>query len=161
MIERTLVLIKPDGVARSLVGECISRFEKRGLKIVGMKMQWVDEKFAQEHYKVHSNKPFFKSLVQFIIEGPVVAIAIEGINAVQVVRKITGATSPHEALPGTIRGDFSHLSMDYADEQGIGGKNLIHASGTSEEAKQELDLWFSKSESHSYKTIFEEHIEKK
>lgn len=160
MIERTLVLIKPDGVVRGLIGDCISRLEHRGLKIVGMKMIWVDEKFAQEHYKAHASKPFFKSLVQFIIEGPIVAMAIEGINAVQVVRKIVGSTSPHDAPVGTIRGDFSHLSLDYANKKGIGGKNLIHASGTSEEAKEEMALWFKENDIHSYKTSYEEHIEK-
>src|SRR3989344_7535421 len=129
MIERSLVVIKPDGVERGLVGEIIKRFENAGLKIVGMKMQWLDKKFAEEHYKAHASKPFFKELVDFITEGPVVAIVFEGVHAVDNVRRLVGSTSPHTAPPGTIRGDFAHISMAYASAKGLGGKNLIHASG--------------------------------
>src|SRR3989344_1482343 len=104
MIERSLVIIKPDGVERSLVGEIIKRFENAGMKLVGMKMAWIDRKFAEVHYKTHKSKPFFNELVDFITEGPVVAFVVEGVHAVDNVRRLVGSTSPHEAAPGTIRG---------------------------------------------------------
>ncbi|MBI2108377.1 nucleoside-diphosphate kinase [Candidatus Woesearchaeota archaeon] len=158
MIERSLIIIKPDGVQRSLVGEIIRRFENTGLKIIGMKMVWADRKFAEEHYKAHKAKPFFKDVVDFITEGPIVALAVQGVHAVDNVRKLVGSTSPHEAMPGTIRGDFAHLSMKYASEKGSGGKNIIHASGSQKEAEQEIKLWFKKNELHSYKTVHEMHV---
>ncbi|MBI2654203.1 nucleoside-diphosphate kinase [Candidatus Woesearchaeota archaeon] len=158
MIERSLVIIKPDGVERGLVGEIISRFEHAGLKIVGMKMVWIDRKFAQKHYAAHKSKPFFNELVDFITEGPVVAFVIEGVHAVENVRRLVGHTSPHEAAPGTIRGDFAHLSMAYASKKGSGGKNVIHASGSKKEAEAEIGLWFKKEELHSYSTVHEKHV---
>ena len=158
MIERSLVIIKPDGVERSLVGEIIKRFENAGMKLVGMKMVWIDKKFAEEHYKTHKSKPFFKELVEFITEGPVVAFVVEGVHAVDNVRRLVGTTSPHEAAPGTIRGDFAHLSMAYASKKGLGGKNVIHASGSKNEADEEIKLWFKKDELHSYKTVHEKHV---
>jgi len=158
MIERSLVIIKPDGVQRSLVGEIIKRFENTGMKIVGMKMVWADSKFAGEHYKAHKSKPFFKELVDFIIEGPVVAIAVEGVHAVDNVRRLVGVTSPHEAAPGTIRGDFAHLSMAYASKTNQGGKNLIHASGSKKEADEEIKLWFKANELHTYTTVHQKHV---
>ena len=158
MIERSLVIIKPDGVERSLVGEIIKRFENAGLKIVGMKMTWIDEKFAQTHYKAHKLKPFFKELVEFITEGPVVAFVVEGVHAVENARRLVGATSPHEAAPGTIRGDFAHISMAYASKKGLGGKNVVHASGSKQEADEEIKLWFTKEELHSYQTVHEKHV---
>ena len=158
MIERSLVIIKPDGVQRGLVGEILKRFENTGLKIIGMKMVWADRKFAEEHYKAHKAKPFFKDVVDFITEGPIVAFAIEGVHAVENVRKLVGLTSPNEAAPGTIRGDFAHISMKYASEKGSGGKNLIHASATQKEADDEIKLWFKKDELHSYKTVHEVHV---
>lgn len=158
MIERSLVIIKPDGVQRSLIGEIIKRFENTGLKIIGMKMVWADRKFAEEHYKAHKAKPFFKDVVDFITEGPIVAFVIEGVHAVENVRKMVGSTSPNEAAPGTIRGDFAHISMKYASEKGSGGKNLIHASATKKEADEEIKLWFKKEELHSYKTVHEMHV---
>ncbi|HLG23780.1 MAG TPA: nucleoside-diphosphate kinase [Candidatus Nanoarchaeia archaeon] len=157
MIERSLVIVKPDGVQRSLVGEIITRFEKTGMKIVGMKMSWIDKKFAEEHYKAHKAKSFFKELVDFISEGPVVAFVVEGVHAVENVRKLVGKTSPHESPPGTIRGDFAHISMAYASKKGSGGKNIIHASGSKQEADEEIKLWFSDKELHTYKTVHEEH----
>jgi len=157
MIERTLVLIKPDGVKRSLVGRILSKFEDAGLKIVGMKLVWVDTKLAAQHYKAHTKKPFYKDLVGYFTTGPIVAAVIEGVHAVQNVRKLVGDTSPHEAAPGTIRGDFSHTSMAYSSKTGSGGKNIIHASATLKEAKQEIKLWFAKGELHSYTTVHQEH----
>lgn len=158
MIERSLVIIKPDGVERGLVGEIIKRFENTGLKLVGMKMVWIDRKFAEKHYSAHKSKPFFKELVEFITEGPVVAFVVEGVHAVDNARRLVGHTSPHEAAPGTIRGDFAHISMAYASKKGSGGKNVIHASGSKKEADDEIKLWFNKDEMHSYTTVHEKHV---
>lgn len=158
MIERSLVIIKPDGVERALVGEIIKRFENAGLKIIGMKMVWIDRKFAQSHYSAHKSKPFFNELVDFITEGPVVAFVVEGVHAVNNVRRLVGDTSPHEAAPGTIRGDFAHISMAYASKKKSGGKNVIHASGSKKEADAEIMLWFKKDELHSYTTVHEKHV---
>ena len=158
MIEKSLVIIKPDGVERGLVGEILKRFENAGLKIVGMKMVWIDRKFAEKHYEAHKAKPFFKELVEFITEGPVVAFVVEGVHAVENVRRLVGATSPNEAAPGTIRGDFAHISMAYASKKGLGGKNVIHASGSKPEADAEIKLWFRKEELHSYTTVDEKHV---
>lgn len=158
MIERSLVLIKPDAVQRGLVGDIIKRFEHTGLKIVAMKMVWVDDKFAKEHYKAHAKKSFFVELVELITESPVVAIVIEGAHAVQNIRKMVGATSPNEAAPGTIRGDFAHLSMEYASKTKMGGRNIVHASATAKEAEEEIKLWFKKEELHSYSLSHQKHI---
>lgn len=151
MIERTLILVKPDGVARGLVGEIISRFERRGLKIVGVKLVWVDKKHAEEHYEVHKDKPFFKGLVGFLTAGPVVALVLEGVSAIDVCRKITGSTYPNEAAPGTIRGDFAHISKDYANVKGKTIANLIHASDSKEAAEKEIALWFAQDKLLEYK----------
>lgn len=157
MINRTLVLIKPDGVQRSLVGEILQRFEKVGLKILGMKMVWVDSDFSKKHYKEHVEKPFYPGLESMITEGPVVAMVLEGIEAVSLVRKMVGSTEPKSAQPGTIRGDYSHHSYGYADDKGIAIKNLIHASGNLEEAGIEINLWFNDKELHGYSTVHEKH----
>jgi nucleoside-diphosphate kinase len=130
--QRTLVLIKPDGVQRQLVGRVIARFEDRGLKIVGMRLTAVSRALAEHHYAVHKERPFFASLVDFITSSPVVAIVLEGPNAIPVVRSMVGATKPHESAPGTIRGDFA---LETA-------KNLIHASDAEETAAAEIQLWF-------------------
>ena len=158
MIQRTLVLIKPDGVQRALIGEVIGRFEKIGLKIVGMKMVWVDKDFAKKHYSAHVDKPFYAGLESFITEGPVIAMAIEGISAVETVRKMVGTTEPKSAPPGTIRGDYAHHSYSYTDKRGIAIRNLIHASGNADEAKTEVELWFKDNEMHSYKTVHDIHV---
>jgi len=158
MIEKSLVIIKPDGVKRSLTGEIIRRIEQTGLKVVGMKMVWAEKDFAKKHYAAHKEKPFFKDLVEFLSNGPVVALVVEGVHAVQNVRKLVGPTSPSEAAPGTIRGDFAHLSMKYASETGNGGQNIIHASATPQEAKDEIKLWFGAKEIHTYKTVHEAHV---
>ena len=163
MIERSLVLLKPDTIQRALIGDIIKRFEQRGLKIVGMKMQWIDENFAKKHYtddieKRHS-KMVRDKLLRYIISGPIVALVLEGIDAISIVRKIVGSTYPNEAPVGTIRGDFAHMSKLYADSSDKTNiKNLIHASGNKEEAEQEINLWFKKEELHSYKTVHDLHI---
>lgn len=157
MIEQTLVLIKPDGVERGLVGTILSRFENVGLKIIGMKLVVIDKTFSKKHYAAHVSKPFYKGLEEFIVSGPVVALVLEGIEAVETVRKMVGPTEPKAALPGTIRGDFAHHSYGYADKKGIAIKNLIHASGSKEDAKTEVPLWFSEKELHKYATVHEKH----
>ena len=158
MMERSLVLIKPDGVQRQLIGKILSRFENVGLKIVGMKMQWVNTEFAKKHYKAHIDKPFYPGLEAMITEGPVLAFVLEGLHAVELIRKLVGATEPKTAQPGTIRGDFSHHSYAYTDAKGIAIKNLIHASGNKEEAKIEVELWFKDNELHTYNTVHEKHV---
>jgi nucleoside-diphosphate kinase len=161
MIERSLVLIKPDGVQRGFMGKIISRFENVGFKVVGAKMVWMDEEFGKKHYfdvAERRGEKVLKVLLGFMTEGPVIAMCMEGVNAVENIRKMVGATEPKSALPGTIRGDFAHVSYGYADEKGIGVKNLIHASGNVEEAKAEVALWFKEEELHSYKTVHDAHI---
>ena len=140
MTERTLVLVKPDGVQRLLAGRIISRFEERGLKIVGLKLVKVDRDLAERHYAIHRERPFFRSLVDFITSRPLVALALEGPNAIAVVRLMVGSTRPNEAAPGTIRGDFA---LETA-------QNLIHASDGPETAAMELDLWFRPAELLDY-----------
>lgn len=138
--ERTLVLIKPDGVQRQLVGRILDRYEERGLKIAGLKLVQVDRALAERHYAVHRGKPFFEGLVEFIISAPLVALALDGPNAISVVRAINGATRPHEAAPGTIRGDFA---LETA-------QNIVHASDSPETAVDELALWFRPDELFDY-----------
>ncbi|MDQ3553526.1 MAG: nucleoside-diphosphate kinase [Chloroflexota bacterium] len=140
MTEKTLILIKPDGVQRLLVGRILERYEQRGLRIVGLKLVAVDRDLAESHYDAHREKPFFAGLVEFIISSPLVAIALEGLNAIAVCRAINGATRPHEAAPGTIRGDFALET----------GQNLVHASDSTENAEAELALWFRPEELVSY-----------
>ncbi|HLC87143.1 MAG TPA: nucleoside-diphosphate kinase [Candidatus Nanoarchaeia archaeon] len=157
MIERTLVLIKPEGVQRHLAGRIISRFEDAGLKIIGMKQVWVDKELAKKHYTEdiaeRRGQRVRERLLDYLIEGPVIAIALEGVNAIKNVRKIVGGTEPKSAHPGTIRGDFAHVSFAYADKKEIAVKNLIHASSNEKDAKNELKLWFKPSELHTYKTV--------
>lgn len=131
-MERTFVMVKPDGVQRGLIGEIISRFERRGLKIVGMKMLQVSDDLARRHYAVHEGKPFFAGLISYITSAPVVAMVVEGTNAVIAVRQTVGATRPFEAAPGSIRADFA-LEI---------GRNLVHASDAPETAATEIALWF-------------------
>jgi|TARA_Y100000031_G_C8167127_1_gene359924 nucleoside-diphosphate kinase len=158
MIENTLILIKPDGVQRGLIGEIINRFEKVGLKIIGMKMIWIDKEFARKHYKEHVEKAFYPGLEAMITEGPVISMVLEGVDAVELTRKIVGSTEPKNATPGTIRGDYAHISYGHADEKGIGIKNLVHASATKEESKEEIKLWFKENEMYDYKNVNEIHI---
>jgi len=140
-VERTFVMVKPDGVQRGLVGEIISRIERKGLKIVAMKMLRIPKELAEEHYAEHRAKPFFSSLLSYITSGPVVAMVVEGKNAVKVVRKLVGATNPSEAEPGTIRGDFG---LDL-------GRNVVHASDSTASAEREIGLFFRKEEILDYR----------
>ncbi len=138
--QRTLVLIKPDGVQRQLVGRILDRYEERGLKLVGLKLVKIDAGLAERHYAAHRDKPFFAGLVEFITSAPLVALALDGPNAIAVVRAINGATRPHEAAPGTVRGDFA---LETA-------RNIVHASDGPEAAVTELELWFRPDELLEY-----------
>lgn len=162
MVKQTLVLIKPDGVKRGLIGEIIKRFEQRGLKIVGLKMIHVDKDFASKHYTEEIARKHGENirnyLLDYISSGPIIAIAVEGINAIAHVRKIIGSTYPAEAEIGTIRGDFAHATKDYTNKSTKALSNLIHASENEEEAKKELSLWFSINEKYNYKLSAEEHL---
>lgn len=135
-MERTLVIVKPDGVQRGLIGEVLKRLETRGLKLVGLKMMAVGQDLARQHYAVHTGKPFFEPLISYITSAPVVVAVFEGKDAVAAVRSSVGATNPVQAAPGSIRGDFA---MEI-------GRNLIHASDAVETAKTEIALWFKDSE---------------
>jgi len=138
--QRTLVLCKPDSVQRGMVGRIISRFEQKGLKIVGLKMMKIDKDLASKHYQEHVTKPFYDELCSFIISSPLVAMVIEGENAVSVVRNLMGVTNPQDAASGTIRGDFGlNLTM-----------NLVHGSDSPTSAKREIDLFFAPEELHDY-----------
>jgi len=187
-MDQSVVLIKPDGVKRGLIGEIISRFEKIGIKIVAMKMVWIDEDTAFKHYGVNDEwfekigektKKFYlengldkgedlmklenkeigklvqKWNVDFLTEGPVVAMLLEAPGVVPIVRKMVGPTYPQDALPGTIRGDYSIESPFVSNTNKRSVRNLIHASGNNEEAKIERQLWFKESEIHDYKRVGE------
>lgn len=140
MTERTLILIKPDGVQRALIGRIVDRYEQRGLRLCGMKMLQVPRELAEQHYDVHREKPFFAGLIEFITSGPLVAMCIEGPNAISVCREINGATRPSQAAPGSIRGD---LALDT-------GHNLVHGSDSPETASREVSLWFKPEELVDY-----------
>ncbi len=140
-MEKTLLLVRPDGVQRGLIGTVIGRIENKGLKIAGLKLIHVSEELAKEHYGEHVDRPFFGDLVSFITSSPVVALAIEGDNAVAVMRTLMGGTNPQEAAPGTIRGDFGMTI----------GMNLVHGSDSPESAERELNLFFQKEEVLDYK----------
>ncbi|MBI5253232.1 MAG: nucleoside-diphosphate kinase [Euryarchaeota archaeon] len=135
-MERSFFMVKPDGVERGLVGEIISRVEKKGLKIIAMKMIRVDANLAKKHYAEHAAKPFFRDLVAYITSGPCVAMVVEGNNAIKTLRDMTGKTNPKEAAAGTIRGDFG---IDVC-------RNVVHASDSKESAKKEIELFFRPSE---------------
>ncbi len=144
--QRTFVMIKPDGVQRGLVGEIISRFEKKGIKIVGMKMLSVSRELAEKHYGVHKGKPFFKPTVKYIMSSPVVAMVLEGHNVIDMVRSMMGKTNPQDAAMGTIRGDYGQFI----------GRNIIHGSDGPDTAEFEINLWFKPEELSSYTRIDEE-----
>jgi nucleoside-diphosphate kinase len=140
-VERTLIIVKPDGVQRGLSGEIIRRFEQRGLRIVGMKFMSVERSLAEQHYAVHQGKPFYAGLVDYIVSGPVVVIALEGTNAVAAARNTIGATNPANAPAGSIRGD---LALEI-------GRNLVHGSDSVENGEKEIALWFKPVELVSWK----------
>ncbi len=148
--ERTLVILKPDALDRGIVGEIITRFERVGMKIVGMKILVSEKDTAAQHYTEDLAKRRGEHvrtmMIEMLTSGPIVAMVLEGIDAVEVVRKMIGATEPKSAAPGTIRGDYAHISYRFADERKIGVFNLIHASATPEEALVEVGIWFKPEE---------------
>jgi len=142
-MEKTFLMIKPDGVQRNLIGPIVSRLENKGFKIVGAKLMQVSEELAKTHYQEHAEKPFFGELVDFITSGPVFAMVLEGENVISTARLVVGSTNPQEAAPGTIRGDFG-LTV---------GKNIIHGSDSPESAEREIGLFFGKAEILDYNLI--------
>ena len=147
-MERTLIIIKPDGVERMLIGPIITRFEQRGLKLVGMKMMQVSDELARQHYAVHEGKPFFEPLIEYITSAPVVVMALEGPEAIQAARNTIGATRPVEATAGSIRGDFGMMV----------GRNLVHGSDSPENGEAEIALWFDEAELISYERAIDRWI---
>lgn len=188
VIERTLVVLKPDAISRNLMGEIITRFERTGLKIMGMKMVWVDEAFAKKHYfldeqwaknvyektkktKEANGEPFpykdhmeYGGMIQrwnanFLREGPVVALVLQGPHAVEIVRKMVGSTEPRQATPGTIRGDYAMIeSYTLANTKERVLRNLAHASDSPENAEREISLWFKEEELHTYLKDLDKHL---
>jgi len=155
-VEQTLIILKPDAMQRGIAGEIITRFEHVGLKVVGAKMLKPDYDQYYHHYETigkmisRRGQEAFDVTLEFMQQGPVLAMVLEGIEAVSLVRKMVGPTEPKSAAPGTIRGDYSHLSFEYANGQNVSIPNLIHASGDVEEAKQEVAHWFKPAELFSY-----------
>ena len=157
-IQRTLVLLKPDAVNRGLVGEITQRFERVGLKIVGLKLVWPTEETALKHYTedlaVRRGEHVRRLMIEMLVSGPIVAMALEGVEAVELVRKLVGGTEPKSAAPGTIRGDYAHVSFKHADARKVGVMNLIHASATVEEGEQEIGVWFEPDELLDFEPTF-------
>ena len=140
MPERTFTFFKPETIMRGFIGEVLSRFERKGFVVAAMKLLWVTEKQAEELYAMHKGKPFFNKLVEYITSGPIVALVVEGPNAIRVVRKLVGSTNPADAEPGTVRGDYSLETTC----------NSIHASDSPENAEREMNIFFRKEEMYSY-----------
>ncbi|WP_216213791.1 nucleoside-diphosphate kinase [Amycolatopsis aidingensis] len=157
-VQRTLVLLKPDAVSRGLAGRIITRFEDAALKIVGTKMKHMDAEFTRKHYfdlEERLGKEIYDCTAGFMQTGPVIALALEGVDAVAKVRKIIGSTYPNDAAPGTVRGDFAHQTKASSEVSGKAVMNLVHASGNAEEAKYEVELWFPAGELFDYETLAE------
>ena len=154
-LERTLVLLKPDCVHRGIVGEVLHRFERVGAKMVGMKLLVSDKDTAGKHYTEdlarRRGEKVREMMIEMLTSGPIIAVAYEGVEIVEIVRKLVGTTEPKSSPPGTIRGDFTHVSFGYADAKGVGIMNLIHASSSSEEAEVEISVWFKPEELVSHK----------
>jgi nucleoside-diphosphate kinase len=157
-------VFKPDAVQRAIVGEIVSRFERAGLKIVGMKMVEPDKEHFHKHYEGISRlisrwgQEIYDITLSHMTEGPVIVVALEGVEAVSHVRKMVGTTDPKESAPGTIRGDYTHLARAYTNERGATLPNILHASGDAKEAEQELKLWFEPNELYDYATVHEPHV---
>lgn len=157
-LERTLVLLKPDAVARGVIGRVLTRFEDAMLKVVACKMVWMDADLTRRHYfdlEERFGAGVYNAMAEFMQSGPVLALVLEGVEAVACTRKLVGSTYPDQAPPGTIRGDFAHMSKAYANERRIAVANLVHASGNAEDAAHEIDVWFSKDEIHEYPSAAE------
>lgn len=158
-IERTLIILKPDAIMRGVAGEIITRFERAGLKIIGTKMLQPDVDQFHHHYETigklgsRRGEEVLNVSVEMMQQGPVIAMVLEGVEAISLVRKMVGPTEPKAAQPGTIRGDYAHISYGYADSQHAGIANLIHASGDESDAAQEIKHWFSDSELYEYEPL--------
>ncbi len=163
-MEKSLIILKPDAVQRGLAGEIISRFEKAGLKIVGVKMLQPSEDHYHEHYegisKMISRRgdKAFKVTLEMMQSGPVIAVVLEGVEAIKQIRKMVGTTEPQSAAPGTIRGDYAHMSFSHADNKNIGVPNLVHASGDSQEAEKEIAHWFKEDDLYDYETAHDKFV---
>lgn len=166
-MERTLIIFKPDSVMRGIVGEVLTRFERVGLKIVGAKMLQPDYQHFFDHYegigtlKTRKGDDIFESQLRNMQQGPVIAMVLEGVDAVETVRKMVGPTEPKSAAPGTIRGDYAHVSYDIANSSGKSVSNVLHASADKEEAAKEIDHWFSESEMYDYEAVHEKFTQPK
>jgi len=145
-LQRTFVLIKPDGVQRSLIGEIIKRFEDRGLQLIAMELRNVSKEFAEEHYAAHKGKKFYNGLIQYITSSPIIAMVWEGSNAVEAIRQTIGSTNPIEAAPGTLRHDLAIITS----------RNLVHASDSLDTAKKEISLWFDEEDIHPWGRLHED-----
>jgi nucleoside-diphosphate kinase len=159
-VERTLVLLKPDAVARGLTGRIVARFEDAALKIIGVKMRYLDAEFTRKHYfdlEERLGSDIYNTTAEFMQTGPVIALAFEGVDAVAKVRQVIGSTYPNAAAPGTIRGDFAHQTRASSEVSGRAVMNLVHASGNSKEAQYEVALWFDSSEQFDYETLAEKY----
>jgi nucleoside-diphosphate kinase len=157
-VQQTLVLLKPDAVARGLVGRVLTRFEDAMLKVVASKMVLMDADLTRRHYfdlEERFGPTVYAAMAEFMQSGPVLAVVLEGVDAVACTRKLVGPTYPDQAPPGTIRGDFAHMSQAYANSRGIAVANLVHASGNADEAKQEISVWFTVDEIIGYPSAAE------
>jgi nucleoside-diphosphate kinase len=158
-MEKTLIVFKPDAVQRGIIGEIITRFERAGFKIVGVKMSQPDREHFHEHYegigtlKSRKGEEIFEGQLATMADGPVIAMVLEGVDAIDTVRKMVGSTEPKSALPGTIRGDYAHVSYGQAASTGRGVANIIHASAEKDEAEKEIALWFSGNEIFDYEVV--------
>lgn len=160
-VQKTLIVFKPDAVQRGLIGEILTRFERVGLKIIGTKMIAPDREHYYKHYEeigqviTRRGEATFNNVLDTMNQGPVIAMVLEGVEAVELVRKLVGSTEPKSSAPGTIRGDFSHMSYGYADDTAKGIPNLIHASGDLSDAEKEIPHWFSEAELYDYSVLHE------
>jgi nucleoside-diphosphate kinase len=160
-VQKTLIVFKPDAVQRGLIGEILTRFERVGLKIIGTKMIAPDREHYYKHYEeigqviTRRGEATFNNVLDTMNQGPVIAMVLEGVEAVELVRKLVGSTEPKSSAPGTIRGDFSHMSYGYADDASKGIPNLIHASGDLADAEKEIPHWFSEAELYDYSVLNE------
>jgi nucleoside-diphosphate kinase len=161
LLERTLIIFKPDAVMRGFVGEILARFERVGLKIIGVKMLQPDYNHYFKHYegigtlKTRKGEDIFESTMLSMQDGPVIAMVLEGVDSVELVRKMVGGTEPKTAQPGTIRGDYAHVSYTQASSVGKAVANIIHASADKKEAEKEIDHWFAESELYDYEAVHE------
>lgn len=154
-LQRSLILLKPDAINRGIVGEILQRFERVGAKMVGLKMLVSEKDTALRHYTeditIRRGERVRKAMIEMLLSGPIIALVLEGVDMVDMARKMVGATEPKSALPGTIRGDYAHVSFGYCDEKQIGVFNLVHASETPEEAEIEISVWFKPEELFNHK----------